>query len=229
MHKHLIVISAALLALTGCGMGADHSMSDDMSSLQAKETSGALAPDPSLTEDGMMDDAMSGMVHEHEGAVGEVEEGSEATAGAGAIGTLNSAELMFLEHMIPHHQQAVDMATLALTRSHNAAVTDLATNILTGQAREISTMTAWLGKAPDTSMHADGMLSLSQMLRLRLATGASFDRLFLTGMIYHHTGAVAMASEQLKSANSTFASFASGIVTEQTAQIGTMNELLKKL
>jgi uncharacterized protein (DUF305 family) len=116
-------------------------------------------------------------------------------------------DLMFLTHMIIHHQQAVEMAALVPSRSHREEFVRFARYVGGSQAAEIDQMKALLSaaaergmKPPPHEMHGDppmnGMLSRAQMAALAAASGPEFERLWLQGMIYHHQGALDMAREQ---------------------------------
>jgi uncharacterized protein (DUF305 family) len=153
-----------------------------------------------------------------------------------ARGTLSDADIMFLQMMIPHHQQAVDMGTLAETRASNPEVKALAAQIKAEQAPEIKQMTQWLTDAglptePSMDMgHAmGGVLSDAQMTALENATGPAFDKLYLEGMIGHHEGAIAMVSMLKTSDNPSTTQLGKAIVSSQTAQIAQMKALLAKL
>jgi uncharacterized protein (DUF305 family) len=153
-----------------------------------------------------------------------------------ARGTLSDADIMFLQMMIPHHQQAVDMGTLAETRASNPEVKALAAQIKAEQAPEIAQMSGWLTDAglPTTSSmdmgHGmDGVLSDAQMTALTNATGTAFDKLYLEGMIGHHEGAIKMVSMLKNSDNPSTKQLGDKIVASQTAQIAQMKALLAKL
>jgi uncharacterized protein (DUF305 family) len=150
-----------------------------------------------------------------------------------ARGTLSDADIMFLQMMIPHHQQAVDMGTLAETRASNPEVKALAAQIKAEQAPEIKQMTQWLTDAglptePSMDMgHAmGGVLSDAQMTALENATGPAFDKLYLEGMIGHHEGAIAMVSMLKTSDNPSTTELGKAIVSSQTAQIAQMKALI---
>jgi uncharacterized protein (DUF305 family) len=142
----------------------------------------------------------------------------------------NATDVAFAQGMIPHHAQAVDMADMALARSSDAQIKELAGAIKAAQQPEIDQLTAWLQgwgqPVPDTSaasgmdhsnmghsdmdhsndgmagMMMEGMMSAKDMDLLAGATGVEFDRLWLEMMIRHHEGAVAMAlTEQEAPAN----------------------------
>ena len=112
-------------------------------------------------------------------------------------GAYSGADIMFAQMMIPHHQQAVDMGTLAETRALSPEVKKLAAQIKSEQAPEITQMKGWLKDANVSldmghDMGMGGMLSDTEMSALAAATGAEFDRLWLEGMIAHHEGALHM-------------------------------------
>ena len=167
-----------------------------------------------------------------DGSMGMDHEGHSSEAS----GDLSSDEIMFLQMMIPHHQQAIDISDLALTISADPELLALAKDIRDEQAAEIVTMKAWLDAAsadldPGHSMgHGmGGMLSDSELTALKSATGKSFDVLWLKAMTGHHTGAIDMATmiENAKSAE--IKSFGEGIVASQSAQNKAMAAMIKRI
>ena len=146
----------------------------------------------------------------------------------------STSELHFAQMMIPHHQQAIDMSDLAMKNSQNPQILDLAKKIKAAQGPEIDQMKNWLTKsgldanAPH-SMMMDGMLSDSDMESLKKAQGVTFDKLFLSGMISHHEGAIAMAQMIDESENSEVKALAQSIISSQTAEIAAMKSLLNQL
>jgi len=152
------------------------------------------------------------------------------------MGTGRDADVMFSQQMIPHHQQAVTMADLALDPAHEAspAVQDLALRIKTAQAAEVADMKAWLeewGADPVSGQMMDhgsmGMLSGDAMTALEDAKGAAFDRLWLEGMIQHHEGALMMASHIADRGEDARVQKLSGAIEQsQTAEIAEMKQLL---
>jgi uncharacterized protein (DUF305 family) len=141
---------------------------------------------------------------------------------------------MFAQMMVPHHQQAVDMGTLAETRATNEEVKAIAAQIKAEQAPEIAQMQKWLTDPAASShmghdMGMGGMLSDDEMTALENATGVEFDRLFVKGMIAHHEGAIEMAQMVLNSKNAEAKALGEAIVSSQTAQIVTLKQLLAKL
>lgn len=149
----------------------------------------------------------------------------------------NDADLEFTRSMVPHHEQAVDMAELATARASDPRVKDLAARIEQAQEPQIATMRGWLrdwGEAPppgEGGAHAEmdisGMMSGEEMTELEQASGPEFDRLFLTMMIRHHEGAVAMAKSETESGKFAPArQLATQITTAQQVEIEEMEGLL---
>lgn len=167
-----------------------------------------------------------------------------ATPSAGvSAGAFNATDVQFATDMIPHHRQAVDMAALADTKASSAEVKALAAKIRKAQEPEIAAMSGWLtawGEPVPSpgAMHHDsgdmggmpGMLTDTELRQLAAATGAAFDKLFLTLMIKHHEGAVETATTaRAQGANAAAKQLASDIVAGQTAEIAEMKALLDKL
>ena len=145
------------------------------------------------------------------------------------------SDAMFLQMMIPHHEQAVVMSDLALSISKDAEVLKLAKQIKDAQAPEIIKMQGWLSDAglsedPGHSMGngMGGMLSDSDLSALKGSTGKAFDKLFLAGMIAHHEGAIDMVMMIENSSNTDISNLGQEIVKSQTAEIESMKELLKR-
>ena len=130
-----------------------------------------------------------------------------AAPSAGAPAPLfTQADLMFLTHMILHHEQALDMCAMVASRSHREELIRFARYLDGAQRSEIDQMKGLLRVAtergleiPHHAMTGDppmtGMLSKAQMAALAAASGAQFEKLWLQGMIYHHQGALDMARE----------------------------------
>lgn len=147
-------------------------------------------------------------------------------------------DLMFAQMMIPHHEQAVEMSTLAETRSTNPEVLALAKQIKAAQQPEIEQMQGWLDASGVSATEMDmdhmghgmgGMLSTEQMDALENASGAAFDKLYLEGMIEHHEGAIQMAHMITDSSNTEARELGDAIVKTQTAEIAKMKQLLTTL
>ncbi len=116
-------------------------------------------------------------------------------------------DLLFLRHMIVHHEQALDLAALVPSRTGRAELIRFARQIAGAQRAEIDQMESLLALAADRGMtvphhdpHADqpmpGFLPKGQMDAMAAAKGAAFERLWLEGMIVHHEGALAMGRAQ---------------------------------
>ena len=154
--------------------------------------------------------------------------------GCAATSQVNSeyscADIDFAEMMIPHHEQAIVMSDLALTNSSSEEILALAQEIKAAQSPEIELMKSWSGVNASTHMGhmMDGMLSDSQIQQLRDSEGATFDRLFLEGMIAHHEGAITMAQDVIGSGNKEVAALAAAIIEAQEKEIALMKDLLKR-
>lgn len=148
-------------------------------------------------------------------------------------GTANAADVMFVQMMVPHHEQAVTMADLAASNTSNAQVLALAAGIKAAQQPEIDMMrgwlTAWNAQGMEHSMGDDGMLTEEQMTALAAAREAEFDQLFLTGMIAHHRGAIAMAQAVITGGQSpAVLDLARKVIDSQQAEVATMESLLAR-
>ena len=159
----------------------------------------------------------------------------------GAEGTFNDTDVAFARDMIPHHQQAIQMARLANGQAEDSRVIDLAGRIEAAQQPEIETLSGWLedwdadtGRMDHRTGGMDGgmggMMSEQDMHALRNATGAEFDRLFLEQMITHHEGAVEMAETEIADGQDAEAiALAESIRDSQTAEIAELDSLLNEL
>jgi uncharacterized protein (DUF305 family) len=162
----------------------------------------------------------------------------------GSSKAYNDADIQFSQGMIPHHEQAVEMADVALATAESSQVKDLATRIKAAQDPEILQMTGWLndwdkpltassdmgdmdhGSGGGPSM---GLMTAAEMAELEAATGAEFDAMFLDMMIRHHQGAIDMATqEQSKGKFADARNAADSIVTSQQAEIDEMKALLRQ-
>jgi uncharacterized protein (DUF305 family) len=157
----------------------------------------------------------------------------------------NDDDAMFVQMMIPHHAQALEMCELAQTRARDERVVSLARRIKGAQGPEILSMSSWLqardldvpesmedvpGHGGHSGMTMPGMLSDAQMKELARAEGRRFDELFLDGMIQHHQGAIDMADGALTSGTDLLANeLASDISTGQAAEIDRMREIRQSL
>lgn len=195
----------------------------------------------------------------------------------GMLPPLSQADVEFMQGMIMHHAQAVEMTALIASHTDNQELQSLGARINRSQSDEIKFMKRWLaargepttmtsssratssetnssqtnslgagpsrgvGSTPGTDMadmsHAPmglmpGMLSPEQMAALRKASGAGFDRLFLTGMIQHHNGALIMVKDLFDTAgagqDAELFNFATDVDTGQRAEIRIMQGMLGK-
>ncbi|MFF4584210.1 DUF305 domain-containing protein [Streptomyces sp. NPDC001388] len=144
----------------------------------------------------------------------------------------NAQDVAFAQGMIPHHRQALEMAELAADRASSAQVKDLAARIEKAQDPEIEKMTGWLKAWGEDASSMPGMDHAGMSVDTRTlekASGEAFDTAFLTLMVEHHEGAVAMAdTEKDKGSYGPAKALADDVVTGQTAEIAEMKALLGK-
>jgi uncharacterized protein (DUF305 family) len=148
----------------------------------------------------------------------------------------NGDDVMFAQRMIPHHQQAVDMAAMVPSHTANPTLRVVAIHISTDQRAEISMLTDLLKRwgaptaAPSLApgaMSMQGMVDEATMKRLPTLSGAEFDTLWITAMIGHHQGAVRMADDELAHGQSPDAQkMARLIITAQKREISYMSNLI---
>ena len=148
----------------------------------------------------------------------------------------NNADITFAQMMIPHHEQAVEMSDVLLTKDGiDEQVRDLATQIKDAQQPEIDQLSEWLAdwgqeESGVGGMNHGGMMSEDDMAALEAATGADAARLFLEQMTVHHEGAIEMAQAEIDDGeNSEAQAMAETIVATQTDEITQMQELLASL
>ena len=172
---------------------------------------------------------------------------SPATAGTPVRGPAK-ADTEFMQGMIMHHSQAVDMTALMPARTHNKDLLALGKRISISQTDEIKYMKQWLEDRGKPVMEHDmshmghmnmgsmplmpGMLTPQQMQALAKATGPRFDHLFLTGMIQHHGGALTMVEDLFATPgagqDAVLFDFATDIDNTQRAEIRIMQGMLDK-
>jgi uncharacterized protein (DUF305 family) len=162
-----------------------------------------------------------------------------------------TADIQFMSRMIGHHSQAIVISRWAPTHGASAAILTLAARIINGQQDEIATMQRWLRDrlqpVPDAkdsgmkmmmdgvehTMPMPGMLSDAELRRLDAARGPEFDRLFLSLMIRHHRGAVAMVKDLFGSygaaQDETVFRLASDVNVDQSTEIDRMVKMLAAL
>ena len=145
------------------------------------------------------------------------------------------ADIMFLQMMIPHHQQAIDISNLAMKSSQDAELIELAKIIARDQAAEIKQMKAWLtdaGASEDMGHSMDGMggmLNDDELAALSAATGKEFDVLWLKGMTEHHDGAIHMTQMIEDAENADIKAFGTKVIKDQSEQIAQMKKMLARL
>lgn len=161
-----------------------------------------------------------------------------------------AADVHFMSNMIGHHAQAIHISRWAESHGASSQLQILAGRIINAQRDEIALMQQWLRErgqpVPEVSetgmmigdhaghaMHMPGMLTAEEIARLDQARGKEFDRLFLTFMIKHHQGAVAMVKELVGSQGAalddTVFKLASDVSADQTTEIDRMQQMLADL
>ena len=161
----------------------------------------------------------------------------------------SQADVEFMQGMIMHHAQAVEMTALIASHTENKDLRLLGARISSSQSEEIKFMQRWLSareeplsmpmpEMPNMDMSHEkmalmpGMLTPEQMVALRKAKGAEFDRLFLTGMIQHHNGALTMVKDLFDTAgagqDADLFNFATDADNTQRAEIRVMQTMLEK-
>ncbi|WP_203290855.1 DUF305 domain-containing protein [Maricaulis parjimensis] len=175
----------------------------------------------------------------------------------------------FMQHMIVHHGQAVDMVALIAERTDNRTIALVGDRISRSQSDEIAMMRRWLesrgestemvmdhtmmpghnvhtqmahaqagghghpANAPSDVPLMEGMLSPAQMVELSMAEGEAFDRLFLTGMIHHHQGAIGMVEDLLATPGNgedpELSQFLTDVMADQSSEIARMRSILAGL
>ena len=167
----------------------------------------------------------------------------------GTLPPRSQADVEFMQGMIMHHSQAVEMTALIASHTDNKNLRSLGAKISSSQSDEIKFMQRWLaarGEALSMSMPGmpdmdksgqamplmPGMLTAEQMEALRKAHGAEFDHLFLTGMIQHHNGALIMVKDLFDTAgagqDADIFNFATDADNTQRAEIKIMQAMLEK-
>jgi uncharacterized protein (DUF305 family) len=156
------------------------------------------------------------------------------------------ADVQFMQHMITHHAQAVEMTALIESHTENKQLRSLGERISRSQSDEINFMKRWLmtrGEPASPRMHEmpgmdmsshqmlmPGMLTPKQMDALRKAKGEEFDELFLKGMIQHHNGALSMVKDLFNSVGAgqeaELFNFATDVDSGQRAEIKVMQTML---
>jgi uncharacterized protein (DUF305 family) len=172
----------------------------------------------------------------------------------GTLPPQSKADVEFMQGMILHHAQAVEMTAMIPSHTQNKALQSLGARISSSQSDEIKFMERWLAARGESIPKANpnmpamdmpgmdmsnnnmalmpGMLTPAQMEALRKAKGAEFDRLFLSGMIQHHNGALTMVKDLFDTAgagqDAELFNFATDADNTQRAEIKIMENMLQK-
>lgn len=237
--------TAALLLLAACsggtdtGSNTDHNMADTGTTTSMPASTTEASPTGSSPTESVVPPSLSTIAPQTPATGFTTSDSAQ----------YNDADLMFARMMIVHHQGAIEMAELVPDRAASTDVKDLGEKIKQAQAPEIELMNTWIqswtGQAPttdddmggmdhsnmggsDDSTGMPGMMTPEQMTALTDATGPEFDKLFVELMIEHHQGAITMAETEIASGTNPDAlALAAQIVTDQTAEIAVMQELLQ--
>lgn len=157
--------------------------------------------------------------------------------------TFTAADVRFMQGMISHHAQAIEMVELLKSRTDSDDMKKLAQRIELSQNDEMKMMREWLQARGqpvpgehahhDPAMRMPGMLTPEEMAQLAAAKGDAFDKLFLEGMIRHHEGALVMVRELFATPGagqvSDMYTFASDVEADQRMEIARMVAMLKEL
>ncbi|MET7329285.1 DUF305 domain-containing protein [Nonomuraea sp. NPDC005650] len=211
MRAALIVVMGTVVALSGC------TSSGPPPAPRADSTAPVIAP----------------------GRPGEQARTLSPSEAATAVpsATANAADIKYVQDMIVHHRQALDMSLLAPSRADSAQLKSLASRIKDAQGPEIQFMTTWLREQQQTvpDHHAahegmPGMATPAQLEALKAAKGKDFDRMFLDLMINHHLGAIKMSEQVLTSGSHIrVEELASDVSVTQAAEIRRMQQMQSAL
>ena len=159
------------------------------------------------------------------------------TATAELPDDVNDADVAFVQGMVPHHEQAIQMSELVIANGDDPTVIALAEQINAAQGPEIDQMNQMLddwdidpagSDGMDGMDGANGMMSDDEMDMMSEAMGADLDRMFLETMIRHHQGAIRMAEVELEEgSNADVLALAQGIIDGQQAEIDQMQSMLE--
>ncbi|MFI6733922.1 DUF305 domain-containing protein [Nonomuraea sp. NPDC050451] len=211
MRAALIVVMGTVVALSGC------TSSSPPPAPRADSTAPVIAP----------------------GRPGEQARTLSPSEAATAVpsATANAADIKYVQDMIVHHRQALDMSLLAPSRAESAQLKNLASRIKDAQGPEIQFMTTWLREQQQTvpDHHAahegmPGMATPAQIEALKAAKGKDFDRMFLELMINHHLGAIKMSEQVLTSGSHIrIEELAGDVSVTQAAEIRRMQQMQSAL
>ncbi|MEV4572599.1 DUF305 domain-containing protein [Nonomuraea jabiensis] len=211
MRAALIVVMGTVVALSGC------TSSSPPPAPRADSTAPVIAP----------------------GRPGEQAKTLSPSEAATAVpsATANASDIKYVQDMVVHHRQALDMSLLAPSRADSPQLKSLASRIKDAQGPEIQFMTTWLREQQQTvpDHHAahegmPGMATPAQMEALKAAKGKDFDRMFLELMINHHLGAIKMSEQVLTSGSHIrIEELASDVSVTQAAEIRRMQQMQSAL
>jgi uncharacterized protein (DUF305 family) len=220
--------AALLLLVAALGLGAGCQTAGQSSALQV--TPEPPSGEPQLVQPGRPGEASKVVT-------------AETSARSAAL-PHTAGDTTFMQGMIGHHQQALEMAALVYQNSQSDEMKLLAKRIEVSQIDEINMMKDWLHARRETlpDQHAHhagdhalmpGMLTQAEMQRLASAKGPEFDRLFLEGMIKHHIGALTMVKELFETPgagqDAEIFAFASDVDADQSMEIDRMAAMLAAL
>jgi uncharacterized protein (DUF305 family) len=160
---------------------------------------------------------------------------ADTSQSAASADSHNESDVEFVQGMIPHHEQAVQMTAMVVAGEVSTELAALADQVRAAQQPEIDLMMSWLAEwGLERDPHAGhmmggehGMMSDDDMAALDAAEGAEFERMWLDMMIKHHEGAVDMANDVLAAGlDPRVAALAEAMVAAQTAEIALMRQML---
>jgi uncharacterized protein (DUF305 family) len=170
--------------------------------------------------------------------------GFDAFASQRRGGIMMDSDRVFIEQMIPHHQDAIDMGNLALVRAEHPEIRQLAENVIRDQSREISQMRSWykawygtdvpeykdamMGGGMHWRENGTGMMSRGMGERMtdlvKLGNATPFDKEFIEQMVPHHQMAIMMAQMTLNSDREEMRDLGSSIIRSQRSEVAQMQE-----
>ena len=193
------VLSVAAIAFAGCETATNTNTNTRTNTAVANSNANSMMNMNGMNHNSM---TMNGNSMSNGGMMNHSDMKSSPNAAAAPY------DLQFLDTMTHHHQGAIDMAKMALTKSNNAELKTFAQKIIDDQNKEIAQMKDWrekwyAGKPMAMNMEMDGMedsMKGMDMKKLESLSGKDFDLEFINQMTPHHEGAVEMAKEALTKA-----------------------------
>ncbi len=182
--------------------------------------------------DMMNHDGMTNANHDMSGMTGNMKSDPNASS--------QPYDLQFIDTMSAHHQGAVEMAQMVITKSGNGELKQFAQKIISDQKKEIATMKEWrdkwfAGMPAAKNMEMSGMMDSMKMMsgdemkKMETASGKDFDLMFLDMMTPHHAGAITMAKEALaKAEHPEIKTLSNNIIKAQEAEIKQMADWKSK-